>query len=159
MSTFTRIKEIDATPSLDGMDYMRELDGADYDAIKWIQENIEGTPTILEASTVDSSYSYVSRVSANTGLPTVLGWAGHEVFWGRDPKELVERINDVNSIYSTASEKKVHELINKYNVSYIYIGTLERQLYDVKTGKFEDKTYFELVYPGPVRIYKVKKGS
>ena len=44
-------------------------------------------------------------------------------------------------------------------MSYVYIGQLERQLYGVRTDKFEDKTYFELVYLGPVTIYKVKKGS
>ena len=46
--------------------------------------------------------------------------------------------------------------MNKYNVSYVYIGKLERQMYDIKTDKFEDETYFEPVYQGSVRIYKVK---
>ncbi len=88
VSTFTRITEMDATPSLDGMEYMRGLDKGDYNALKWMQENIEGTPVVLEASDINSSYTYVSRVSTNTGLPTVLGWTGHEVFWGRDSEEL-----------------------------------------------------------------------
>jgi YYY domain-containing protein len=157
VSTFTRIKEMDATPSLDGMEYMRGLDEGDYNALKWMQENIKGTPVVLEASDVNSSYTYISRISANTGLPTVVGWAGHEVFWGRDPEELGRRIADVNLIYSTNNEKKALELIDKYNVSYVYIGQLERQLYSLKVSKFEDKTYFELVYLGPVTIYKVKK--
>ncbi len=158
VSTFTRIKDMNTTHSLDGMEYMRELDNGDYDAIKWIQENITGTPVILEASDYDSGYTYVSRISANTGLPTVLGWTRHELFWGRDPDEVKTRIEDVNYIYSTDNKKKALELIDKYNVSYIYIGQLERQLCGVKTDKFEDKTYFELVYLGPVTIYKVKRG-
>ncbi|MHB8103658.1 MAG: DUF2298 domain-containing protein [Methanosarcina sp.] len=158
VSTFTRIKDMNAKPALDGMEYMRELDEGDYNAIKWIQENIEGTPVILEASDDDSSYTYVSRVSANTGLPTVLGWARHEHFWGRDPEELRTRIADVNYIYSTDNKKKALELMDKYNVSYVYIGQLERQLYGVRIDKFEDKTYFERVYLGPVTIYKVKRG-
>jgi YYY domain-containing protein len=156
VSTFTRIKDMNAKPALDGMDYMKELDRGDYEAIKWIQENIEGTPVILEASDIESSYTYVSRVSANTGLPTVLGWASHECFWGRDSAEVRARVTDISSIYSTDSKKKALELIDKYNVRYIYIGQLERQLYDVRTDKFEDKNYFELVYPGSVKIYKVK---
>ena len=157
VSTFTRIEDMNAEPALDGMEYMKGLDKGDYDAIKWIQENIEGTPVILEASEDDSSYSYTSRVSANTGLPTVLGWAMHEQFWGRDPDEVRTRIEDVNSIYSTGSKKKALELMNKYNVSYVYIGQLERQMYDVRTDKFEDEAYFELVYQGSVQIYKIKK--
>jgi YYY domain-containing protein len=157
VSTYTRIKAMNAIPSLDGMEYMRELDRGDYNAIRWMQENIEGTPLILEASDENSAYTYISRVSANTGLPTALGWTRHELFWGRDPEEVRTRISDVNSIYRTGSIKKTLELINKYNVSYVYIGNLERQLYGVKTDKFDDETYFELVYQSSAKIYKVKK--
>lgn len=157
VATFTRIEDMNAKPALDGMEYMKELDSGDYDAIKWIQEKLSGTPIILEASSDDSSYSYISRVSANTGLPTVIGWTRHEQFWGRDDKEIRARLEDVNTIYSTSSKKKALELMNKYNVSYVYIGQLERQMYDIKTDKFEDETYFEPVYQGSVRIYKVKK--
>ncbi|HWQ48634.1 MAG TPA: DUF2298 domain-containing protein [Methanosarcina sp.] len=157
VATFTRIKDMNAKPALDGMEYMKELDRGDYNAIKWIQENLRGTPVILEASSDDSSYQYTSRVSTNTGLPTVIGWTRHERFWGRDDEEIRTRIEDVNSIYSTSSKKKALELMNKYNVSYVYIGQLERQMYDIKTDKFEDETYFEPVYRGSVRIYKVKK--
>jgi len=156
VATFTRIEDMNAKPTLDGMEYMKGLDKGDYDAIKWIQENIKGTPVLLEASADDSSYRYTSRVSANTGLLTVIGWTNHERFWGRDREEIKTRLEDVNSIYSTSSKKKALELMNKYNVSYVYIGHLERQMYDVKTDKFEDETYFELVYQGSVQIYKVK---
>jgi len=156
VATVTRIEDMNAKPTLDGMEYMKELDRGDYDAIRWMQENIKGTPVILEASDDNSSYQYTSRVSANTGLPTVIGWTRHERFWGRDHEEIRTRVEDVNTIYSTVSEKKALELINKYNVSYVYIGKLERQMYDVKTDKFEDETYFEPVYQGSVRIYKVK---
>jgi YYY domain-containing protein len=157
VATFTRIEDMNAKPALDGMEYMKELDRGDYDAIKWIQENIRGTPVILEASSDDSSYRYVSRVSANTGLSTVIGWTRHERFWGRDDDEIWTRLEDVNSIYSTSSKKKALELMNKYKVSYVYIGQLERQTYDVKIDKFKDETYFELVYQGSVQIYKLKK--
>jgi uncharacterized membrane protein len=47
--------------------------------------------------------------------------------------------------------------MNKYKVSYVYIGQLEWEMYDVKTDKFKDETYFELVYQGSVQIYKLKK--
>ncbi|MDD4249956.1 MAG: hypothetical protein PHT13_12740, partial [Methanosarcina sp.] len=124
----------------------------------WLQENIEGSPVVLEASKDDSSYRYTSRVSANTGLPTVIGWARHERFWGRNHKEVEKRITDVRSIYSTGNEKRTLELMDKYNVSYVYIGKLERQTYHVKLDKFENETYFEPVYRDTVTIYKLKKG-
>ncbi len=155
-STYTRIKDMKAEPALDGMEYMKKLDRGDYNAIKWIQENIEGTPVILEATEEDNSYTYISRVSANTGLPTVIGWTRHERFWGRDQEEVRTRIEDVRSIYTTSSEKKSLELMNKYNVSYVYIGNLERQMYSENLDKFENKNYFKLVYESSVRIYKRK---
>lgn len=135
VSTVTRIKEMNAEPSLDGMEYMRELDRGDYNAIRWMQANIKGSPVILETSEDDSSYSYACRVSSNTGgIPAVIGWARHERFWGgRDHEEVKKRIGDVSLIYSTGSEEEAIELIEKYNVTYVYIGTLERQVYDVNT--------------------------
>jgi len=159
VSTCTRIKEMNAEPSLDGMKYMKELEGGDYNAIKWMQENITGSPVVLEAAADDGGYSYTSRVSVNTGLPAVIGWARHERFWGRDHREVEKRIKDVRSIYSTGNEKKALELMDKYNVSYVYIGKLERQMYSVKLDKFEDETYFEPVYRDAVTIYKLKKDT
>jgi YYY domain-containing protein len=157
VSTITRIEEMNADPSLDGMGYMKELDRGDYNAIRWMQKNINGSPVILEASEDNSSYSYACRVSANTGLPAVIGWARHEKFWGRDHEEVRKRIEDVSSIYSTDSEEEAIEIMEKYNVSYVYIGELERQIYDLRTEKFEDEAYFEPVYESSVTIYKLKK--
>lgn len=157
VSTYTRIEDMQAKPALDGMEYMKELDRGDYNAIKWIQENIRGNPVILEATEEHNSYTYISRVSANTGLPTVIGWTKHERFWGRDPEEVKTRIEDVRSIYTTSSEKKALELMNKYKVRYVYIGNLERQMYNENLDKFENKTYFKLVYQGSVQIYERKE--
>jgi YYY domain-containing protein len=157
VATYTRIKDMDAMPSLDGMEYMKDLDRGDYNAIKWIQENITGTPGILEAASDQSGYTYFSRVSTNTGLPTIIGWTRHERFWGRDNADIQVRLEDVRSIYSTRSIEKTRELMDKYNISYVYIGQLERQTYNVRIDKFQNENYFEPVYQGSVQIYKIKR--
>ncbi|MDQ1253296.1 MAG: hypothetical protein QG646_2451, partial [Euryarchaeota archaeon] len=54
VSTFTRIKDMNATTSLDGMEYIRGFDDGDYNALKWMQENIKGNPVVLEASAINS---------------------------------------------------------------------------------------------------------
>lgn len=159
VSTVTRIKDMNASPTLDGMEYMTELDMGDYNAIQWMQGNIRGSPVVLEASDENSSYTYACRVSANTGLPAVIGWARHERFWGRDHSEVRKRMEDVSSIYSTDSEEETLEMMKKYNISYVYIGSLERQIYHVSQDKFENKNYFEPVYRGSVTIYKLKEVS
>jgi len=111
--------------SLDGIDYMKTAREQDYNAIKWINDNIRTSGTILEKP--GKSFSYESRVSANTGLPTVIGWQGHEytlrLIWYQ------ERTNDVDTIYQTLENEKALSLLKKYNVSYVYIGLLERSAY------------------------------
>jgi uncharacterized membrane protein len=80
----------DETPlTLDGMEFMKHavhgesglyfsLEG-DYAMIRWLQENVEGTPVIMEAHQYPSEYHWNGRISIYTGLPTVLGWRFHQI--------------------------------------------------------------------------------
>ena len=141
-------------PTLDGIEYMNESESGEYLAILWIRGNIDGTPVIIEAPGM--SYSTGSRISAFTGLPTVIGWQGHELMWRNDHDDLRIRAADVNTIYGTMSAEYAIRLMEKYDISYIYIGTTERARYGRGTDKFEDEDYFECVYMGSARIYKLK---
>ncbi|MFQ6072094.1 MAG: DUF2298 domain-containing protein [Methanosarcinales archaeon] len=143
--------------TLDGIDYVKKMSPGDYHVIKWIIKNIKGNPVMLEAP--GKSYTFSSRVSTMTGLPTVIGHTGHELVWRKDSKLITERMSDVNKIYETKSLQETMLLINKYNISYIYIGGIEYENYNHKKGlkKFENKTYFEPVYIGSSNLYKVKK--
>ena len=40
-----------------------------------------------------------------------------------------ERSADIETIYTGEDEQTVRDLIKKYNISYIYIGSLERSMY------------------------------
>ncbi|MEA1906131.1 MAG: DUF2298 domain-containing protein [Euryarchaeota archaeon] len=141
-------------PTLDGIEYMDESERGEYLAILWIRGNIDGTPAIIEAPGM--SYSTGSRISAFTGLPTVIGWQGHEMMWRNDHTDLRIRAADMNSIYGTTSAEHATRLMEKYNISYIYIGTTERAHCSRGTDKFEDEDHFECVYMGSARIYKLK---
>jgi YYY domain-containing protein len=126
----------EAPHSLDGMDYMPYAEyhdqetvfelSQDYQAIRWVQENIEGTPTIVEAFT--GLYKWGSRFSIYTGLPTVVGWDWHQ----RQQRDAVnpgwvqERVNDVNIFYATTDLKIAKDFIKTYNVEYIIVGQVER---------------------------------
>ena len=144
-------------PSLDGTAYLNLSDRGEYLAISWIRREIAGTPVILEAPG-GNSYSTGSRVSAFTGLPTLVGWKWHEIMWGRGWDEIGPRVKDADTIYNTYDVPLAIDLLNRYNVSYIYIGGAEREQYGENGGldKFEDGDYFECVYTGSVRIYRLK---
>ncbi len=145
-------------PTLNGIIYLNGSNGADradYLAVVWIRKEIAGTPAIVEAP--GNCYSTDSRISAFTGLPTIIGWRGHELMWrGQDGWwEISTRAEDVGTIYDTQSAQLAIDLLNKYNVSYVYIGPTERARYGKGVDKFEDEDYFECVYLGLSRIYRV----
>jgi len=122
--------------SLDGLDYMSSYAPGDYQAIRWINSHISGDPVIVEAFGPD--YSDYGRISAFTGLPTLMGWAGHELQWrinwfgpNGSPNEVdfANRANDVKQIYTNPSSQQVLALMAKYHAQYLYVGPLEQQTY------------------------------
>jgi uncharacterized membrane protein len=119
---------------LDGTKYIKTLYPGDYEAILWLNKNIKGQPVVLEAQ--GDSYTDYARVSANTGLPTVLGWTVHEWLWRGDYSIPAPRINDIKEIYESHELNKTKDLLKKYNVQYVFIGALEPQKYP---GLFEAK--------------------
>jgi uncharacterized membrane protein len=50
----------------------------DLDAIRWLQDTVEGSPVILEMNTGNLLYSWGSRYSIHTGLPSIVGWNWHQ---------------------------------------------------------------------------------
>lgn len=96
-------------------------------AIRWLEENVKGSPMVLEAN--GDSYSKNCRVSAMTGLPTVLGWYVHEWLWRSDVDAVRERAEDVKTIYTSTDENEVRRLLKKYSVEYIFVGSCERQTF------------------------------
>jgi len=136
--------------TLEGRNYLNNQDFCDYDAVKWINENIRGTPVILEAK--GQSFQWTSCVSFNTGLPTLIGWEGHEQQWRPDELDkIAQRVKDIDIIYNNTDIG----LIRKYDISYIYVGKLEKDKYSLESlNKFNN--LFNLVYnTSKTKIYKV----
>lgn len=139
---------------LDGLRFMERTRPEDYGAIQWLQSNVKGQPTILEAH--GDSYSNFCRISMATGLPTVQGWFVHEWLWRNDYTEPLARGKEVETVYQSEGVKATMDIIRKYGVHYIIIGDMER-------GKFtklkEEKllSLGEVVYEaGNTKIVKVK---
>ncbi|MEK7450548.1 MAG: DUF2298 domain-containing protein [Patescibacteria group bacterium] len=139
---------------LNGTSYLNSLYPNDYLAIQWINKNIKGQPVILEAQ--GDSYTDYARISANTGLPTVLGWTVHEWLWRGTYDIPAPRINDVSALYESKDLLVTKELLKKYNISYVYVGELERKKYlYLNEDKFKQLGSIIYLNKG-VTIYKFK---
>lgn len=119
---------------LNGTSYLQTLYPSDAMAIYWINSHISGQPVMLEAQ--GDSYTDYERVSANTGLPTVLGWSVHEWLWHNTYDVIPPRASDVQTIYETTDVVKVKQLIAKYHITYIFVGKMENEKYKVSEDKF-----------------------
>lgn len=108
--------------------YLENAIPEDAAAIRWLNKNITGQPTVLEACG-DSYKDYDNRISAMTGLPTVLGWYVHEWLWRNNLEEENERKADVETIYTSTDKTEIQELLDKYYVDYIFIGSCEYEKY------------------------------
>jgi uncharacterized membrane protein len=137
-----------------GLEFLNKLYPDDYRAILWLKKSISGQPVIVEA--VGESYTDFARVSANTGLPTILGWRVHEWLWRGSFDEAGKRTGEVQEIYELSDLERTKILLKKYNVSYVFLGTLEKQQYkNLQEDKFNKLG--EIVFTsGETKIYKIK---
>jgi uncharacterized membrane protein len=86
-------------------------------------------------------------------MPTVLGWDGHEGQW-RDYALQGTRKDDLQTLYTTPNWDAAREIIDRYDIRYIYIGPLERSTYPVNEEKFN--LFLKPIYQqGNVTIYEV----
>jgi YYY domain-containing protein len=112
--------------TLDGTAFLPEMPQAREDAqvVAWLTKNVDGMATILEAH--GDAYREFTRISMNTGLPTILGWEHHTRQRGLTDQALIERKKAIRAIYTSDDLELTKELIAKYQIDYIVIGQLER---------------------------------
>ena len=160
----------EAPHTLDGMKYMESsffyVNGVnmdlsqDYRAIQWLQENVEGSPVILEAQAYE--YYWGNRFTIYTGLPGVVGWNYHQ----RQQRAILmdnsvqERVDSVNAFYQTQDPAFVKEYLERYNVGYIVVGQQEQAFYTPeglqKFELFDGQLWDEVYREADTVIYKVR---
>jgi len=113
-------------PTLDGMAYRERSTLGEYEAIQWINENLQEG---IVAEAVGGSYTAYARISTHTGLSTLLGWPGHELQWRGGSEEQGTRQIDVENLYTTRSWQEAKNIVDQYGIDYVYIGPLERSTY------------------------------
>jgi YYY domain-containing protein len=113
--------------TLDGLAAARRGTTNDFEAATWLRQRAGRDEIIVEAT--GGQYSNFARVATWTGIPTVVGWIGHEVQWGRDDTMLAQRQQDVDRAYTTESLAEALTILRKYGVTYVFVGSLERSKY------------------------------
>ncbi len=114
--------------TLDGLAFLEQSDPGEFAAITWLRD--EAKPgRIVEA--VGDDYTDYGRISASTGMATVLGWKGHEIQWRGSHEPFSGREEDIVAIYSGRDPEKARRLLENYGVRYVYLGSREREKYGV----------------------------
>ncbi len=139
--------------TLDGTAFLDMTAQDDMAGIRWLQTAESG----VTVEAVGPQYSEYARVATISGQPSVLGWVGHESQWRGGRKEIGTREEDIEIIYRSNNWEDTKNLLERYNVRYIYIGTLERRTYRVNESKFEQHLGEPVFKSGQVSIYEVPR--
>ena len=116
-------------------------------------DHVPGRPVIAEA--VGDDYSEYGRVSTFAGLPTLVGWIGHELQWRGNLGEYQNRQQAAEAIYRGGDLTSLLPLLQAQRVNYVYVGRLEAEKYGPGVyDRFEGR--LEPVYrAADVAIYRV----
>ncbi|MEW6085248.1 MAG: DUF2298 domain-containing protein [Chloroflexota bacterium] len=159
---------LEAPRTLDSMTFMQyahyddfgqRLDlSEDYRAIRWMQDNVQGSPVIVEANCPE--YRWCTRFTIYTGLPGVVGWNWHQrqqrVFTST---QVETRVVEVGNFYNSIDPESIRTFLKTYDVKYIIVGQLERAAYTpegiAKFDQLEGQYWREVYRDGATVIYEV----
>ncbi|HEX5139431.1 MAG TPA: hypothetical protein VFX19_00680, partial [Dehalococcoidia bacterium] len=100
-------------------------------------------------------YSVAGRMSSWTGIPSILGWQGHEKQWGRDDRTLAVRANAVKTIYESTSLDDALPILQQYGVTYVVVGSVERATYPAAGLQKFDNGLVSAFTVGSTTIYRM----
>jgi YYY domain-containing protein len=126
-ATWTKSNGFRGEPTLMGDRFLERGALGDHRAIEWLRQNAQGRPVVVEA--VGGDYSEHARVSTFSGLPTLLGWVGHELQWRGDRPEYGRRQQAVDTVYRATARDEITRVAEMYRVRYVFFGSLERAKY------------------------------
>ena len=114
---------------LNSVAFMTAYSADDVAAMQWLYTNAQDGDVIIEAP--GCSYQVYGQIptsgmAALTGVPTIIGWDGHEDQWRAGQPGLrtaiIPRQNDVAAIYADPQS----DLAGRYGATLLFVGTYER---------------------------------
>ncbi|MDA1189420.1 MAG: DUF2298 domain-containing protein, partial [Chloroflexi bacterium] len=127
--------------TLDGLAYVADEAPGELAVIQYLLAESDRDTVLLTA--VGGSYTRSARISSSSGVPTVLGWPQHQNQWRGSDEAFRGREDDVRRIYSTVDVEEAKNLMDKYNVEYVYVGPDERRVY----GRFGTDKFASFMEP------------
>ncbi len=100
----------------------------DHKLIRWLQENVEGSPVIIEGRRRPSEYHWNGRISIGTGLPSALGWNFHQRqqrTFHPMPRWVEQREANIQQFYNTADIDIAVDIIHHFDIRFIIRSGLE----------------------------------
>ncbi len=114
----------------------------------WVRNNTEERAVFL---TYYSIHCPPAMIGGRLRVASYVNWAyGHGVPYD----DVQKRFADVDLAY-TGGEDDLRQVIETYNVAYIYVGGEELSKYPGCVARFDSVEWLEPVYDGSLRVYKV----
>jgi YYY domain-containing protein len=149
--------------SLDGLAFLARSAPDELAAAQWLATHVAPEERMVNGFS-HSMTETLNRPAAISGVQSLLGLLhGHEELWRSGiPEQLAvmaERERDIPLLYTTSRPELIAELLERHQVSYIYFGPLERELYgDASRSTFA--VHFPLVFKqGEFEIFQVTRES
>lgn len=137
---------------IDAIAYFDRADPGLAEAGRWVRANLEPEKAVL-VQAVGESYRTGNMLAASTGVPTVLGWPGHQRQW-RGAIDEAARREAVDAIYTHGATPEGLAAARRYGVTHVYVGfeELTTYTYDV-LGRLAG--WPQVFAAGTTRIYEV----
>ncbi len=153
-SILTKSENFANNPTLNGLNHVKRDYPGEYQAIVWLWGNAEKDSRILEA--IGSDYdAATSRVSAATGIPTLLGWQGHEIQWRGTSNPLAGRAELVEAMYTAREGSELLDALSLHEIDYVILGHQERMKYGEEAGALFDEVMTSYRFSEGFALYVV----
>ncbi len=140
--------------TLDGLAFLERQQPDERAAIRWLSENSERGDGIVEA--VDGDYGPFGRVSAYSGVPTVLAWPGHELQWRGSSEPQGSRVEDIAALYRATAPEAAETILRRYDVTFVVLGPRERSKYGTESLDHLQGLLDPAFSRGAVTVYRVR---
>jgi YYY domain-containing protein len=133
----------------------------DLGAIRWMLDNVEGSPVVAELNTFPTLYGWGNRFAMFTGNPAIVGWDFHQrqQRGSASPGAIERRIADVQTAYRTRDPDRAYEIFRRYGAEYLVVGELERAYFPRGQEKWATRegVLWDLVFSNEgTSVYRVR---